>query len=166
MYRSVDGDEIPDYSNDCHHIPSNTKYLTLVMGNVVDHFRPIPGKTYCEMLQSHNLHQWSRDTSNWVTPTFDPRLRNHRGGSGYGYPMIWQDTRGYVSFWGSTESSAHTGGCCHRHVWYHENGTMQTDNIGWRKPFRLYYATGIPSMLVLNSLFMNHLITISLKNTM
>ena len=110
------------------------------MGSVVDYFRPIEGKTYCEMLQNNNLHQWSRDTSNWITPSFSPG--HHLGGSSHRFPKIWQDTRAYVSFWGSTESQKTVGGCCHSHVGYDDNGNMKTDKSGWGKPFSLYYVDG------------------------
>lgn len=116
------------------------------MGSAIDYFRPIQGKTYCEMLQNYNLHQWSRDTSNWITPTFysGHGKLNRRGGSSHRFPQTWQDTRTYVSFWGSTEgsSSRTKGGCCHSHVGYDDNGNMKTDKSGWGKPFSLYYVDG------------------------
>ena len=33
---------------------------------VRDFFRPVEGASYCEMLQSHTLHEWSRDGLTWV----------------------------------------------------------------------------------------------------
>merc|ERR1712062_189885 len=70
LYRSVGSNEKPNYSTDCNTIPPNTKYLKLVMGAAIDYFRPIQGKTYCEMLGSYKLHQWSSDGSNWVIPNY------------------------------------------------------------------------------------------------
>ena len=95
------------------------------MGSVIDYFKPINGKTYCEMLQANNLHQWSSDGKSWVIPKYHP---NNLGGSLPNYP---QDGRKYLSFWGGYGSN---GGCCH----YSYN-----DKAQWHKAFKLFYAKGI-----------------------
>ena len=119
-YRKVGGSERPDYSKDCNLIPSNAVYIKLIMGSVVDYYKPIPGKSFCEMLQSYNLHQWSSDGKNWVTPK---HYHTHLGGSLANYPT---DGRKYLSFWGG-----HKGGCCY----YEYNGPS-----AWNRAFTILYA--------------------------
>ena len=126
LYRSIGPDEIPDYTTDCHTIPQNAKFLKLVMGSVIDYFKPVTGKTYCEMLSSYKLHQWSSNGSNWVSPRYYTR---HLGGSALNYP---RDGRKYLSFWG--DKGRLTGGCC---------TTTYEYKSGWGKAFQLFYATGI-----------------------
>ena len=102
------------------------------MGNVIDYFKPVAGITYCEMLQSNTLHQWSSDGKNWVIPTF---YGHHLGGSAKNYPT---DGRGYLSFWGGHGAR---GGCCY----YSYNGKS-----GWNRAFRIYYATGTAFLIDLS----------------
>ena len=95
------------------------------MGAVIDYFRPIQGKTYCEMLRSHKFHQWSSDGSNWVTPKY----YHHRyGGSAKYYP---NDGRQYLSFWGGYGNQ---GGCC---------ATSYGNGASWQQSFQLFYVTGM-----------------------
>lgn len=101
------------------------------MGTVIDYFKPVPGITYCEMLQSYTLHQWSSDGKNWVTPI--PYI-GHLGGSATNYPT---DGRSYLSFWGGGGAQ---GGCCH----YTYN-----DGTAWKRAFRIYYATGTNFLVLL-----------------
>ena len=95
------------------------------MGDVIDYFRPIQGKTYCEMLGSTKLHQWSSNGSYWVTPRY---YSSHYGGSATDYP---NDGRRYLSFWGGY---GNRGGCC---------TTSYDSSVKWHKAFQLFYATGI-----------------------
>ena len=127
LYRSVGRNDNPNYATDCDTIPSNTKYLKLVIGSVVDYFKPIKGRNYCEMLQSHSLHQWSPDGVDWVIPSY---YNNHLGGSASWYPS---DGRQFLSFWGDPEDPLYNGGCCHES--YNSTGN-------WNKAFKLYYAQG------------------------
>ena len=106
------------------------------MGNVIDYFKPVPGITYCEMLQSRTLHQWSSDGKNWKIPI--PNGGSTGGGSAPNYPT---DGRRYLSFWGGNGAN---GGCCH----YTYN-----DGAAWNKAFRIYYATGIKFFLVLSNVY-------------
>ena len=94
------------------------------MGSVVDYFKPVEGKTYCEMLQSHKLHQWSSDGKNWIIPLYYHHLF---GGSDHGYPT---DGRGYLSFWSGNGAN---GGCCHH---------SYTDAHGWKRAFNIFYGIG------------------------
>ena len=98
------------------------------MGSVVDYFKPIEGKTYCEMLQSHKLHQWSSDGKNWVIPLY---YSTHIGGSDNYWPA---DGRSHLSFWGG---GGNLGGCCH---------SSFSDTSGWGRAFNIYYGIGICSL--------------------
>ena len=109
-------------------IPSNALYLKIVMGDVVDYFKPVEGKTYSEMLQSNLLHQWSSDGKNWVIPTYYPGA-DHFGGSANGYPT---DGRSYLSFWGHTRGNVY-GGCC---TYSYNNAVV------WNKAFIIFYGIG------------------------
>ena len=124
LYRTVEENENPSYSTDCNLIPPNAIYIKLVMGSIVDYYKPVTGKTYCEMLESSRYHQWSSDGQNWVIPNY---YDTHLGGSTKGYPT---DGREYLSFWGGY---GNRGGCCH--YIYH-------DKEDWNKEFKLFYATG------------------------
>ena len=120
LFKSVKCDEKPDYSNDCKLIPEQAIYMKLVMGHVVDYFRPVQGYNYCAMLLSYYRHQWSPNGINWSIPRY---YGNHLGGSARGFP---NDGRQYLSFWGSKDD---TGGCC-------------SDRGAWKQSFRLYYSIG------------------------
>ena len=98
------------------------------MGSVVDYYKPIPCKSFCEMLQANNLHLWSADGKNWVEPKYYGRdYGGHFGGSLDWYPS---DGRKHLSFWGGYWR----GGCC---VYsYSKTGAR------WYKKFALYYALG------------------------
>ena len=56
---------LSDYSEICEDIPKEASYLKILMGHYVDYFRPIPGKTYCDMLNANNLHEHSVDKALW-----------------------------------------------------------------------------------------------------
>ena len=102
------------------------------MGSVVDYFKPVEGKSYCEMLQSHKLHQWSSDGKSWVVPLYHS---GNVGGSNSGYPT---DGRTYLSFWGrASGDTGNHGGCCHY---------SYTDGAAWNRAFNIFY--GIGSILI------------------
>jgi len=122
LYKSVKGNVIPSYS-DCASIPDSAPYIKLVMGSVVDYFRPIQGRTYCDMLNSNSNHQWSKDGKTFVTPQYHEYLL---GGSSYLYPKTI-DGRTYLPFWGGNGAK---GGCCH---------TSYKSKAAWHQPFELYY---------------------------
>ena len=44
------------WTEKCSLIPEDAPYLKLKMGEVVDYFKPIEGKTICEMLNSKIYH--------------------------------------------------------------------------------------------------------------
>lgn len=96
----------------CKIIPSNALFIVVEMGAVRDHFKPVEGATFCEMLQSNDKHQWSYNGAEWVTPDF------HTGTNYGGSDAYWPrdkgragDNRRYLSYWGITHGSL-TGGCC------------------------------------------------------
>jgi len=120
LYKSVLASENPSY-DDCANIPASTPYLKLVMGTVVDYFRPVVGKTFCDMLNSNNLHEWSNDGLNWVNPVL---YNHHLGGSAHNYPF---DGRQWLSFWGG---NGNQGGCCHY---------SYQDSPSWGRSFDLFY---------------------------
>ena len=47
-------------------IPTNSPFITIHMGHIIDYFRPISGYDYCDMLKSNDKHEWSADGINWV----------------------------------------------------------------------------------------------------
>lgn len=100
------------WAEQCTTIPSNALFIVVEMGAVRDHFKPVEGATFCEMLQSNDKHQWSYNGVEWVTPVFNGGI-NH-GGSDPGWPLFKgraEDKRRYLSFWGIPHGSL-TGGCC------------------------------------------------------
>eukprot|EP00729_Bicosta_minor_P012870 gene12870-biopygen29133 len=101
------------WADKCKTIPSNALFIVVKMGAVRDHFRPVKGATFCEMLQSNNTHQWSYNGVEWVTPDFNGN-GNANGGSDPDWPRDKGragDNRKYLSFWGIKHDSL-TGGCC------------------------------------------------------
>ena len=138
LYREVGRTEKPDYSTDCSLIPSTATYIKLVLGDVVDYYRPIAGKTFCEMLQSNKLHQWSPDGLNWVTPAYTSLP--HLGGSAIDWPA---DGRKYLSFWGS---NIQKGGCCISEY-------DKYDGRSWMLEFKLYYVSGIITLYQSKQIF-------------
>ena len=96
---------------ECQKIPDNTEFLVLDMGAVRDFFKPIDSATsYCEMLQSNKLHQWSANGVDWfVVDIWD----GANGGSAVFWPSNTSrvgDKRKFLSFWGHDGSTM--GGCC------------------------------------------------------
>ena len=105
------------------------------MGLVIDYYRPIPGKTYCQMLQSGRFHQWSADGLIWETPKYTGVQEMH-GGSKAKFP---KDGRDYLSFWGSTLGEPNTGGCC--------VSTYGGKTQHWKLAFKLFYFQGMFTFL-------------------
>ena len=124
FYKGFGARENPNYASDCNLIPDNALYIKIVMGSVVDYFKPVEGKTYCEMLQSHKLHQWSSDGKSWMIPLYYDHLL---GGSAYKYPV---DGRTHITFWGG---NGNNGGCCHNSF---------SDASAWKRPFNIFYGIG------------------------
>ena len=125
LYRSIRANENPNYASDCNLIPSNAKYIKLVMGSAVDFYKPVTGKSFCEMLQSHKLHQWSSDGIRWKVPKYYHR---NGGGSATDYPT---DGRKWLSVWGG---NGNHGGCCHY---------SYSDSPAWDRAFTIFYGLGM-----------------------
>ena len=91
---------------------TNYSVMALVMGSVVDYYRPTNGSSVCDMLTSYNKHQWTNwemlQFSYWWTPAYYDS--NHLGGSSDGWPQTLGWNRRFLSFWGST--IGYLGGCC------------------------------------------------------
>lgn len=103
------------WAEKCKIIPSNVLFVVVDMGAVRDFFKPINSETsFCEMLQSHNKHQWSVNGIDWVKIEFNHGNKGtDNGGSAHGWPRdkgLEKDKRVHLSFWGLEGGT--TGGCC------------------------------------------------------
>jgi len=100
----------------CQHIPSDAIGMQVQMGEVLDNFRPIPGKTMCEMVMSHENHLYY-DGVAWVWPNHldVPDLQlGFWGGSVRYFPQRHRnDNRDVLSMWGTPTRAQFTwtGGC-------------------------------------------------------
>ena len=140
LYRSVSADEYPDFSTDCENIPRTAPYLKLVMGLVNDYFRPTFGSSYCEMLLSNKLHQWSPDGIHWQTPDYyDNTILNDEnfGGSAENYASNI-DGRVTLSFWKGMKGLS--GGCC---------TSAYNDKFEWGHAFKIFIPGLLPSIHVM-----------------
>jgi hypothetical protein len=56
----------------CSRIPDYALFVRLVMGTVVDYFKPLENASWCKMLTSPDQHQWSASglADTWVVPEF------------------------------------------------------------------------------------------------
>jgi len=105
--------------------------IKLIMGSVVDYFRPMADYTLCEMLSSSQKHNWSNDGVTWVTPA---HLIGTMGGSADEWPKhnVQGDDRDYLSMWGTGYDQVNVSGCCHNAL----------DDAGdWYKTFDMYVDT-------------------------
>ena len=117
----------------CKKIPSNTLFVVLDMSAVRDFFRPVDGASYCEMLLSHDKHQWSTNGVDWFEIEFDG-YSGSNGGSAVNWPRNAGrigDERAYLSFWG--RDGGWTGGCC-------SSSTAAAGHTNWGYPYTLSYA--------------------------
>ena len=93
----------------CAALPPNTTMVEVVMGEVHDFFRPVPGHTVCEMLQSNRLHEYYDGDNGWVAPSYD--AHPNFGGSLDGWPRrenaTGGDNRRFLSFWYYRRKGAH-----------------------------------------------------------
>ena len=48
----------------CTSINPRAAFIVVAIGQVADYYRPLEGRSYCEMLQSSKLHEWSPDKGN------------------------------------------------------------------------------------------------------
>ena len=95
------------------------------------------------MLQSHTTHQWSANGLEWLEVDF---YDAHNGGSAVNWPRdngADGDERGYLPFWGVTDTSPLTGGCCSSSTAVAETHPALPGNGGsrtWGHAFTLSYA--------------------------
>lgn len=99
--------DVDFWKTHCQIIPDGAFYVRMVMGSVTDYFKPKENASYCDMLVSGGLHQWSPNGKTWMTP--DSSGMKLFGGSSRNWPHAVGDQRTYLSSWGS---SVHPGGCC------------------------------------------------------
>merc|ERR1711933_145845 len=92
-------------------MPGNTEMIRIDMGNVTDYYKPKVDVTWCSMLTSRNLFEWSSDGNGWETPSYSDF--DAFGGSEQFWPSDNEaypdDQRRFLSFWGSSNQA---GGCC------------------------------------------------------
>jgi hypothetical protein len=141
VFVDADGKTIltDDYwAEQCQQIPAATTYLMLEMGDTRDFLKPIDdATTWCQMLQSHEKHQWSPNGIEWIAPVYDSET-GHNGGSTRYWPKknVDGDNRHYLPFWGTgVDAAVFKGGCC---------GTSYSASAGpvWSQAFTLSF--GIP----------------------
>jgi hypothetical protein len=120
----------------CKQVPTTAPFVVVIMGTVVDYFKPNQGASWCDMLTSDKDHQWSKDAVTWETPAYlGAAVQN--GGSAVDWPKkhVEGDARFRLSMWG-VENPNDKGGCC---------STSYTDPTNsWAHPFSIAY--GIPGI--------------------
>eukprot|EP00729_Bicosta_minor_P019316 gene19316-biopygen16281 len=115
LVAAVRGTTVADdafWAVECKKISSAATGIVVDMGAVRDFFRPVEGATFCEMLQSHDKHEWSADGVVWVD--IINGSSGHNGGSADWWPRDdgrAGDARKHLSVWG-TDAGSRTGGCC------------------------------------------------------
>ena len=140
--QSTDQADAAYWGEKCREVSNHAAYIVIAMGQVADYFRPVNGRSFCDMLQSNKLHEWSPDAGvTWMKPT--PNQAYFLGGSSYEWqqtqnPMYGPQTdyRHYLSRWGGTKG--YGGGCCS--LRYTEQSTT------WSKAFVLWEA--LPSIAI------------------
>jgi hypothetical protein len=123
-------------------------FYTKVGDTVRDFFRPIAGAKWCDMLGSHNLHEWSPDGINWRIPEYFSDATGN-GGSARDWPKmnVEGDEREFLSFWGNTNSlTARSGGCCSSNAHIHAStaaGSSTLDGFehGWGQSVVIWYGS-------------------------
>lgn len=109
------------------------------VGKVADYYKPVDGKTMCQMLMDGASHMWSGDSNTWAKP---PAHNNYLGGSADGWLAKTKpdDGRDTPSFWGVTMfgPQTSTGGCCF--------DDYKGGKKAWGKPYKMEYC-GLPPAL-------------------
>jgi len=128
------------WAAECQKIPADAKYISLVMGDVTDYFKPRPGSSFCDLMTIPNKHMWSSnpDANNWVNVD---TYGNQLGGS----TAQWTsdnaevcDKRSFLSGWGmpypAGQKTGTSGG--HGSNSYAARWTLVN---GWSNPFSVFY---------------------------
>jgi len=113
---------------ECNKIPSDAIDIVVTMDKVADHFKPVQGSSFCQMLTSVDKHLWSRDGIVWYQPEYypaslrrigetDEKIQSSvywNGGSAENWPrkIDPNDRRAVLSVWGSNVIGYTGGGCC------------------------------------------------------
>lgn len=126
------------WANKCKEVPSSASTITVKMGKVTDHFKPLPGKSMCDMLTSDKHHEWAEGKNPNLWRKVKEYHNDHLGGAAiWGLSSDVQtqirnggDTRTYLSFWGN-EHHGYKGGCC--------NYGYTDADTSWGKSFTMYY---------------------------
>jgi hypothetical protein len=123
----------------CAMVPESALYVRLVMGTVVDYFKPVEGSSWCEMLKSNNKHEWSATgvDGSWVTPDYIVGNDGHLGGSSVDWPLqkVEGDKRRHLSFWSDDANVNALGGCCSTSTKMYTVGNLG----GWGMAFTLSF---------------------------
>ena len=129
----------------CTVIPeqATTLFIVVIMGEVVDFFRPVKGATFCEMLQSNAKHQWSYNGVEWITPAYHDTWTFDQGSSAVNWPRdnVERDERYRLSSWGQDYTL--TGGCCSSSTavdMTYPSLPGNGDNTAWGQNFSMSYA--------------------------
>lgn len=120
------GSSQPEILANCGDAPSTTAVLKVVMGEIIDYFKPSTGNTVCEMVNSNNKHMYSSDKITWHTPTY--ASPNIYLGSKRDWPLSIGETRKWISQIGHKKKPK---GCCY----YEKDGPV----IGWGCDFTAFW---------------------------
>ena len=93
-----------------------------------DFYKPVYGKNFCTMLQTHAEHLWTNDPAKgFRAPKY---YRGHLGGSDSEWlkTSVDGDKRVFLGFWGD---GSRPGGCC---------SDSNAPSGGWGKKFTMYYS--------------------------
>lgn len=127
----VKGNDLADdvyWNRNCKSVPIQAGSLVMEFaGTSTDYFKPVQGASFCDMLTSHNKHQWSADGVEWMTPAYYIHT-NHFGGSAENWPLnsVPGDPRRTLPFWGARDHKENPrGGYAH--------------GLGWNAPFTMAY---------------------------
>eukprot|EP00729_Bicosta_minor_P032994 gene32994-biopygen20624 len=137
------------WAEQCKAIPSNTLFIVVDMGTVRDFFKPADAnKTFCEMLQANNKHQWSANGVDWYAVNYTDSI-NYNGGSSKFWPQDKGgagDKRIYLSFWGYDLGGASTttgGGLSTSTAVNLTYPSYPGQSPSWGQSFKLYYAIAL-----------------------
>lgn len=120
----------PDFwMTECKKIPKDAQSVKVVMGSVVDYFKPKDHYTFCDMLMAGDKHLWSSDGLEWKKPAYYSSW-GRMGGSAENWPKlnVNDDYRAHLSFWGDLNRK---GGCC--------SPSLTKPYDGWGQAFTLSY---------------------------
>ncbi len=125
--------DFQSYSYNCTNWQSTASETRLIMGSIVDYFKPTAWNDFCWMLNSYSKHQWKWWPANyatWITPPF---YNNHKWWSAVYWPknnIAW-DARNYLSFWSQQPSWSNQWWCC--------SAINSVSADAWLKPFTFWY---------------------------